>query len=188
MGGVKEESSQQALRRPPQSFQLRSSSINSLRLRRVFDLFDCNGDGEITTAELGQVLGRLGLEAEAEELKTTMQAFVKPGHKTLQFDDFKRFDGSLGALAFGGLGDEEVVDPSAEESDLTEAFRVFDEDGDGFISARELQSVLGKLGLPEGRNIARVHAMICSVDTNRDGRVDFQEFKHMMQNISAWSS
>ncbi|CAA6654568.1 unnamed protein product [Spirodela intermedia] len=170
MGGTEEESSQPALDRPSQSFQLRSSSINSLRLRRVFDLFDCDGDGKITTAELGQVLCRLGMEAEAEELKTTMQAFVKPGHNSLQFDDFKCFDGSLGAFAFGGLGDEEAVDPSAEESDLTEAFRVFDEDGDGFISAKELQS------------------MICSVDTNRDGRVDFHEFKHMMHNISARSS
>ncbi|PKU76099.1 putative calcium-binding protein CML24 [Dendrobium catenatum] len=36
------------LRHPSPSFRLRSPSLNSVRLRRIFDLFDHNGDGEIT--------------------------------------------------------------------------------------------------------------------------------------------
>ncbi|KAK8681426.1 hypothetical protein V6N13_053830 [Hibiscus sabdariffa] len=64
--------------------------------------------------------------------------------------------------------------------DLTEAFKVFDEDededGDGFISAQELQA--------EGKEIGRVEQMICSVDQNHDGRVDFFDFKHMMQSVA----
>lgn len=60
---------------------------------------------------------------------------------------------------------------------------MFDENGDGFISARELQAVLKKLGLPEGSEMERVEKMIDSVDRNQDGRVDFFEFKNMMRTV-----
>ncbi|MQL74503.1 hypothetical protein Taro_006861 [Colocasia esculenta] len=161
--------------RPSASFRLRSSSLNAVRLRRIFDLFDNNGDGEITVAELSQVLDRLGLEAESEGLRVTVEAFIKPGHDGLEYDDFEGLHRSLGDAFFGGIGAGEGEEADAEEADLTEAFKVFDEDGDGFISARELQAVLGKLGLSEGGSITRVREMICSVDRNHDGRVDFYE-------------
>ncbi|KAE8685647.1 Calcium-binding allergen Bet v 3 [Hibiscus syriacus] len=99
------------------------------------------------------------------------------------YDGFVALHRSLDETFFG-LDKEEEED----ESDLTEAFKVFDEDGDGFISAKELQAVLWKLGLPEGKDIGRVEQMICSVDQNHDGRVDFFEFKHMMQGVVVRSS
>lgn len=71
---------------------------------------------------------------------------------------------------------------------MQEAFNVFDEDGDGFISAEELKAVLEKLGLVEGESIDRVQIMICSVDQDHDGRVDFGEFKIMMKSIDVESS
>ena len=152
----------------------------SIHLRRVFDLFDSNGDGEITAAELGQIFRRLRSNVEAEELDKMMAAFVKPGRCTLQFDDFAfMMESSM-------FGEEDME--TTEESDLREAFTVFDEDGDGYISDRELQSVLGKLGLSEGKNMEGVRKMICSVDANHDGRVDFEEFKHMMREIPLKSS
>lgn len=82
------------------------------------------------------------------------------------------------------LGLVEQVEEARHESDLWEAFKVFDEDGDGYISAKELQVVLGKLGLVEGNIIDNVHKMIVSVDTNHDGRVDFCEFKDMMMRTT----
>ena len=51
------------------------------------------------------------------------------------------------------------------------AFKVFDMDVGGFISAAELQeAVFSRLGLPEASRPATVS----------DGRVDFGEFKCMM--------
>lgn len=78
---------------------------------------------------------------------------------------------------------DEVNGDKQEEADLTEAFKVFDEDGDGYISATELQTVLVKLGFAEGNEIGRVERMISSVDRNHDGHVDFTEFKDMMRNV-----
>ncbi|XWS35445.1 hypothetical protein CRYUN_Cryun21dG0126600 [Craigia yunnanensis] len=178
------------------SFRLRCPSLNSLRLRRIFDIFDKNGDGMITVQEINQALSCLGLEADLSELDSTIKSFIKPGNIGLTFDDFVALHQSLDQTFFG-LDLEENIEEEAvegetkmsqEESDLTEAFKVFDEDGDGFISAQELQVVLGKLGLPEAREIDRVQQMICSVDQNHDGRVDFFEFKHMMQSVLVGSS
>ncbi|KAG0453375.1 hypothetical protein HPP92_024679 [Vanilla planifolia] len=166
------------LGRPSRSFRLRCPSLNSLRLRRVFDIFDHNGDGEITVDELSLVLDRLGLGVEPSELASTVSVHISPGRSGLDFADFERLHCALGDSLFGSAIDE--ID-GGDESDMEEAFRVFDEDGDGYISAVELQAVLTKLGLPEARSIARVNDMICSVDLNRDGRVDFLEFKHMMR-------
>ncbi|XWS22047.1 hypothetical protein CRYUN_Cryun29cG0001300 [Craigia yunnanensis] len=178
------------------SFRLRCPSLNSLRLRRIFDIFDKNGDGMITVQEINQSLSHLGLEADLSELDSTIKSFIKPGNIGLAFEDFVALHQSLDQTFFG-LDLEENIEEEAiegetkmsqEESDLTEAFKVFDEDGDGFISAQELQVVLVKLGLPEAREIDRVQQMICSVDQNHDGRVDFFEFKHMMQSVLVRSS
>ncbi|KAG9443314.1 hypothetical protein H6P81_014654 [Aristolochia fimbriata] len=167
------------------SFRLRSSSLNSLRLRRIFDLFDHNHDGVITVPELCRALELLGLETDASELAVTVESYTKPGKEGLDYDDFEALHRSLGDAFFGAEAEDEGA---GDESDLTEAFKVFDEDGDGYISALELQTVLNKLGLPEGFEIDRVRQMICSVDENRDGRVDFLEFKHMMQSVTVPSS
>ncbi|CAN0926357.1 Calcium-binding protein CML42 [Linum grandiflorum] len=169
------------------SFRLRSPSLNSLRLRRIFDLFDKNGDGMITVLDLSQALSLLGLEADISELESTIQAHIKPGNEGLEFEDFVSLHHSLGDAMFGGEGQmfqqqDEGESLNQEESDLAEAFKVFDEDGDGYISARELQVVLQKLGLPEATEMDRVEQMIISVDQNKDGRVDFSEFKHMMRS------
>lgn len=174
------------------SFRLRCPSLNSVRLRRIFDLFDKNADGTITVHELSQALGLLGLDAELSDLQSIVESHIKPGNLGLEFDDFEALHVSLNDTYFFDTAEEvkeESTDQlSQEDSDLNEAFKVFDEDGDGYISARELQVVLGKLGLAEGQEIGRVEQMITSVDRNHDGRVDFFEFKDMMRSVVVRSS
>ncbi|XP_076959638.1 calcium-binding protein CML42-like [Bidens hawaiensis] len=178
------------------SFRLRSPSLNSVRLRRIFDLFDTNHDDLITVDELSRALILLGLDTNISELDSIIRTFIQPGNTGLTFDDFQALHKEIDDLFFRlddneDLGnknndnndDEEEDGGGGEEADMTEAFKVFDEDGDGFISAKELQAVLVKLGFAEGNEIGRVEMMISSVDRNHDGRVDFTEFKDMMRNV-----
>ncbi|KAL8160899.1 hypothetical protein V2J09_012388 [Rumex salicifolius] len=168
------------------SFSLRSASLNSVRLRRVFDMFDKNGDELITADEIARALASLGLEADPTEsaLVSAINSFLKPGSAGLTFEDFAALHKSVDEAFIAEESEIECGD-SQEESDLMEAFKVFDEDGDGYISARELQVVLDKLGMPEAKEMERVEKMISSVDRNHDGVVDFSEFKDMMRNVIA---
>ncbi|KAL6648210.1 hypothetical protein ACP70R_002256 [Stipagrostis hirtigluma subsp. patula] len=175
-------------KKPSPSFRLRNGSLNALRLRRVFDLFDRNGDGEITLDEMASALDTLGLGADRPGLEAAVGGYIPAGAAGLRFEDFESLHRALGDALFGPIPEAEAEEEADDEGDMKEAFRVFDEDGDGFISAAELQAVLKKLGLPEARNLATVQEMICNVDRDRDGRVDFGEFKNMMQGITVWGA
>ncbi|KAK7410341.1 hypothetical protein VNO78_01053 [Psophocarpus tetragonolobus] len=92
-------------------------------------------------------------------------------------------------LAEGGLLDDEVpveevlgeLEDMSERSELLhEAFKIFDEDGDGYIDAMELKRVLDCLGLDKGWDMSAVEKMVKVADLNFDGKVDFGEFELMM--------
>ncbi|CAH1446085.1 calcium-binding protein CML42 [Lactuca sativa] len=180
------------------SFRLRSPSLNSVRLRRIFDLFDTNHDELITVDELSRALILLGLDTNMDELDSIIKTFIQPGNTGLTFEDFQALHKDIDDLFFrlddnydpNNNNNEDQDDEGGsceggkeEELEMMEAFKVFDEDGDGYISATELQTVLVKLGFAEGNEIGRVQKMISSVDRNKDGRVDFMEFKDMMRTV-----
>lgn len=74
-----------------------------------------------------------------------------------------------------------------EEATLGEAaaaFRVFDRNGDGFIDAGELGSVLASLGFAAGAGHAECQRMIDAYDADKDGRVDFREFLKFMETAA----
>ena len=57
------------------------------------------------------------------------------------------------------------------EEEMLEAFRVFDKDGNGFISADELSHVMTTLGEKLTRD--EVEAMIREADLDKDGLVNY---------------
>ena len=60
------------------------------------------------------------------------------------------------------------------QHELATAFKKFDTDGSGYISTKELQDIISKMG----RHLTRheVEAMIKTIDTNNDGKISFDEF------------
>ncbi|MEQ8959654.1 MAG: EF-hand domain-containing protein, partial [Coleofasciculus sp. C2-GNP5-27] len=66
----------------------------------------------------------------------------------------------------------------AEVEKLWQAFRVFDEDGSGEISAEELSAVMRSLG--QNPTDAQLHDMMQDVDVDGSGAIDFEEFKALM--------
>lgn len=69
---------------------------------------------------------------------------------------------------FLGLMSRKMKDVDSEE-ELREAFKVFDKDGNGFISAAELRHVMTNLG--EKLSDAEVDEMIREADVDGDGQV-----------------
>ncbi|GLU01125.1 hypothetical protein SLE2022_184500 [Rubroshorea leprosula] len=92
-------------------------------------------------------------------------------------------------LPGGGLEDEMPVedmlggmeDGLERNQLLREAFKIFDEDGNGFIDAKELKRVLQCLGLDNGWDMAENDKMLTVVDLHLDGKVDFAEFEVVMR-------
>lgn len=62
------------------------------------------------------------------------------------------------------------VEPGDVEKELREAFKVFDRDNSGTITAAELRRVLSSLG--ENLTDAEIDEMIQSADKNGDGTID----------------
>ena len=60
------------------------------------------------------------------------------------------------------------------ERTLAEAFRVFDRDGDGTISVKELSDVMRELG--EAMSDDDIKNVMSGIDANSDGRMNLEEF------------
>ncbi|KAG4969454.1 hypothetical protein JHK85_035875 [Glycine max] len=117
-------------------------------LKRIFNKVDMNGDGLLSLEELKMLLEKTGFSYSIEELESLV------GKKSLDFSEFLFFyesmlkqnnngEEELGASNYGDDSDEvEEV-----ERDLVKAFKVFDLDGDGFITSQELEFVLKRLGM-----------------------------------------
>jgi len=65
-----------------------------------------------------------------------------------------------------------------QRAELQEAFRLFDKNGDGKISSKELKDVMTQLGQkPTDKEVAD---MIKSVDQDHNGTIEFDEFVQLM--------
>jgi Ca2+-binding EF-hand superfamily protein len=92
-----------------------------------------DGDGTITTLELGTVMRSLGQNPTEGELQDMINEVDADGNGTIDFNEF------LAMMA------KKFQDTDSEE-EIRQAFTVFDKDGNGTISVTELQQVMRSLG------------------------------------------
>ncbi|KAG0590187.1 hypothetical protein M758_1G077500 [Ceratodon purpureus] len=143
-------------------------------LVEAFKMFDRNGDGKISSKELGTVLRSLGENLSEVELEQMIRDVDADGDGEIDLQEFINLNS--GARRGGvSLSGGEVSDAEALQS----AFDVFDSDKDGFISAPELHRVLSSLG-DDHVSMDDCRYMISCVDADGDERVDFKEFQKLM--------
>ncbi|KAL7246168.1 hypothetical protein ACSBR2_001328 [Camellia fascicularis] len=130
------------------------SPLNTDDLHRIFQKLDQNGDGFVSLNELKCLLEKIEIQISLDELES-----------------LKNTNNDQNEV---GEVDKDL------ESDLAKAFKVYDLNGDGFISCEEIQDVLSRLGLWKEHRGGDSMNMIKVYDTNSDGVLDFEEFKNMM--------
>jgi len=135
--------------------------------KEAFRMFDRNGDGSITTNELGSVMHSLGCRTTYFELESFVHQLDDDGNGTIEFDEFVRL----------------MVDrlqKQTDDDDLRKAFEVFDRDHDGYVSAKDLKLAMRSLG--EKLSEVELREMINEADKDGDGKVNFDEFQSMWKN------
>lgn len=156
---------------PPPSAPLLAAMADSLteeqvsEFKEAFSLFDKDGDGQITTKELGTVMRSLGQNPSESELQDMINEVDADNNGTIDFPEF------LTMMA------RKMKDTDSEE-EIREAFKVFDRDNNGFISAAELRHVMTSIG--EKLTDDEVDEMIREADQDGDGRIDYNEFVQLM--------
>ncbi|GAA0145401.1 hypothetical protein LIER_05602 [Lithospermum erythrorhizon] len=92
--------------------------------REAFLVIDKDSDGVITIVELATVIQSLNERPTKEEIEEMMNEVEVDGNGTIDFEGFLNI---MGRKMKDNVGEE-----------LKEAFKVFDRDQDGFISAKEV--------------------------------------------------
>lgn len=133
-------------------------------LREIFRSFDRNNDGSLTQLELGSLLRSLGLKPSSEQLEGLTNKADTNNNGLVEFSEF---------IALVAPDLLPAKSPYTEEQ-LTALFRVFDRDGNGFITAAELAHSMARLG--HALTADELAGMIREADTDGDGRISFPEF------------
>jgi hypothetical protein len=95
-----------------------------------------DGDGTITTSELGTVMRSLGRNPTDVELEGILKSVDKDQNGTIEFSEFVDLMGRS----------QQTLSPGAEPQDeLFQAFSVFDKDASGKISLTELETVMNNV-------------------------------------------
>ena len=129
--------------------------------REIFNLYDKDKDGTIDARELGDIMRSLGSYPSNEEINEMLKEIDIDNSGKIQFEELL------------DLFIKKINEPDTEE-DYIEAFKTFDRDNSGLISAKNLVHVMASLG--ERITEDEAEEMIKEADADGDGTINFKEF------------
>jgi len=134
-------------------------------IKEAFELFDTDKDGAVDYHELKVAMRALGFDLKKPEVLKILRDHDKHGHGLMEFEDFAK------------IMSERILsrDPMEE---IRRAFQLFDDDGTGKITLRNLRRVAKELGEPLDDD--ELQAMIDEFDLDQDGEINEQEFFAIM--------
>lgn len=155
-------------------------------LRTAFDLLDRNRDGRVTANELQFMLKNLGINVRDEIIHDLIREASHSGNGLINEAEFLQWVGRIQALRDEQQQQQQQQEENAskpeENDDVTEdliaAFRVFDRDGNGFITRDELQTAMEMIGEPLSE--VQLTQLLAIADLDQDGRINYEEFTRLL--------
>ena len=133
-------------------------------MKKVFDSLDKNKDGSIESEELYRHLISFGLPASREAIRQWMDIVDRDHDGHVSFEEFEAFFRS-------------------REMFLTKTFEKLDLDGDGRLTATELQEGLAELGISVTRMQVKEFIRRVSLSHNTSGGVNLYEFQRFIMSV-----
>ena len=133
-------------------------------LKEMFKAMDTDNSGTITFEELKEGLHRQGSMLAESDVRKLMEAADVDGNGKIDFQEF--------------ISATMHMNKMEKEDHLFAAFQHFDTDKSGYITVEELQQAMQKNGMGDSETINEI---IREVDTDNDGRIDYDEFCVMMR-------
>lgn len=134
-------------------------------LKAMFANMDTDNSGTITYDELKSGLARLGSKLTEAEVKQLMEAADVDGNGAIDYIEFITATMHRHKLE--------------RDEHLYKAFQYFDTDNSGFITRDELEKAMKEYGMGDE---ATIREIISEVDTDNDGRINYDEFCTMMRS------
>ncbi|KAI3449972.1 hypothetical protein Pfo_006637 [Paulownia fortunei] len=139
-------------------------------IKEAFDMMDSEKRGKINLEEFKIGLQKLGHQIPDTEIQILMEAADVDGDGTLNYGEFVAVSVHLRKMA--------------NDEHLHKAFAFFDRNGSGYIEIEELRDALSD---EDGGNSEEVvNAIMHDVDTDKDGRISYEEFAAMMKAGTDW--
>ncbi|GMH22671.1 hypothetical protein Nepgr_024514 [Nepenthes gracilis] len=136
-------------------------------LKEMFKSMDTDNSGTITFEELKAGLPKLGSKISESKVRQLMDAADVDGNGTIDYMEFITATMHMNRME--------------KEDHLYTAFEYFDKDKSGHISMEELKQALKKHNMGDEKTIKEI---IAEADTDRDGKINYDEFVAMMRKTS----
>lgn len=129
--------------------------------RDAFKFFDKDGNGYITTRELGAIMRSLGQNPTENELQDMVNEVDYDGNGVVDFGEFVNMMINQN-------------NNTLDEKELLEAFRTFDGDDKGYIFSNEIRYVMRHMGesIPE----QDINEILQDQEESRKRKITFEEF------------
>ncbi|KAG5028027.1 hypothetical protein JHK87_011541 [Glycine soja] len=139
-------------------------------IKDMFTLMDTNKDGKVTYEELKVGLRKVGSQLAEPEIKMLMEVADVDGNGVLDYGEFVAVTIHLQRME--------------NDEHFRKAFMYFDKDGSGYIELGELEKALTDES--GDTDTAVLNEIMREVDTDRDGRISYEEFVAMMKTGTDW--
>jgi len=151
----------------------RASDEDTKNLRMIFESIDRDGNGFVTVEELRGAFSKAGVDIPGDLALLAVQAGTD-GNDTIEYTEF-----IAAAMDKKKILKEEVV---------WEAFKIFDIDGSGTVTRKELMKILTGRASDKIRQVhgdKAIDNFLDEYDQTGDDVIDFDEFMAMLQCASA---
>ena len=138
-----------------------------IEFREAFQAFDKDGNGSISTKELGTVMRSLGQNLSEAEIKQMIEIVDEDKSGTIDFKEF------LNLMA----RNMKIVN---KEEELLDALNTLDQDGSGKISKYKLRNII--LKTDKKMTGEEIEDIIKSFDMDEEGNIDVQDFIQILMS------